>query len=107
MIAKRVVFFSIFLFSISLVSLAEPAQNIFQRLGEAIGQTSKEIIADPVIKNMEKRHHVKTGLVKYNPDDDMPPEEHRDMWGRVESKKGNCWVHVKTFKKICDQDLKQ
>lgn len=103
---KRAVFFLIFFSSISLVSIAEPAENIFQRLGESIGQASKAIIADPVIKNMEKRHHVKTGLVRYNADDDMPPEEHRDMWGRVESKNGNCWVHVKTFKKICDQDLK-
>ncbi|AEG00732.1 hypothetical protein [Methylomonas methanica] len=65
---------------------------------------SQKILAEPVIKNMEKQHKFKSGLVKYNADDDMPPEEHRDMWGLVESKHGKCWYHVKTYKKICEEN---
>jgi hypothetical protein len=102
MIAKKFLFF--IMFFLFFVQVSEANDYIVNSFLEGFTGAIGHVISDPVIKTMEKHHKVKIGLAHYDADDDMPPEDHRDMWGRVESKKGNCWVHVKTFKKICDKD---
>lgn len=85
------------------VGLSQPSEAGFlDDFVKFTADQSQKILAEPIIKNMEKQHKIKTGLVKYNADDDMPPEEHRDMWGLVESEHGRCWYHVKKYKKICE-----
>lgn len=93
------------LLALTLVGLCQTSEaGLLEDLVNFTMVASRKIIAEPIVKNIEKQHNFKSGMVKYDADDDMPPEDHRDMWGRVESEHGACWYHVKTYKRICDKD---